>query len=150
MSRSLHPVALAPKMAAMANDELQRLSKVMAARGLCSRREADAYIAAGQVRVDGQVVAELGSKVAPDARIELDAQARRQQSALATIVLHKPPGWVSAQPEHGYRPAIELIAPERQDPAYPGPPLRREHLRGLVVAGRLDIDSRGQIGRAHV
>jgi 23S rRNA pseudouridine2604 synthase len=127
----------------MALDEPQRLSKVMAARGLCSRREADVFIAAGQVRVDGVVVSELGSKVRPDAVIELDASAQRQQATLATVLLHKPPGWVSAQPEHGYRPAIELLVPANQDPNYPGPALRREHFDGLVVAGRLDIDSRG-------
>ena len=42
--------------------EKTRISKLMAERGLCSRREADSYIERGWVRVDGVVVAELGSK----------------------------------------------------------------------------------------
>lgn len=47
------------------NSESIRLSKLMAQRGLCSRREADSYIAKGWVKVDGVVVNELGSRVLP-------------------------------------------------------------------------------------
>ena len=57
---------------------LPRLSKLMAERGLCSRREADSYIERGWVKVDGEV-ATLGLRVSPDARIELLAQARGAQ-----------------------------------------------------------------------
>ncbi len=119
-----------------------RVSKLMADRGMCSRREADAFLADGRVRVDGELVA-VGAKALPSAVIELDAQAQRQQEQLATILLNKPVGWVSAQPEDGYRPAIELIVPENQDPQFAGPRLQNKHFQGLAVAGRLDIDSRG-------
>lgn len=119
-----------------------RVSKLMAARGLCSRREADVYLQAGLVRVNGETVG-VGAKTQPDAQIELDQKAQLQQQALATILLNKPVGWVSAQPEDGYRPAIELITPENQDPQFPGPRLQSRHFQGLAVAGRLDIDSRG-------
>ena len=44
----------------------ERLSKVMAARGLCSRREADKYIERGHVSVNGIIVNKLGSKVSPN------------------------------------------------------------------------------------
>ena len=122
---------------------LPRLSKLMAERGLCSRREADSYIERGWVKVDGEV-ATLGLRVSPDARIELLAQARGAQQERVTILLHKPVGYVSGQAEKGYQPAVSLILPERRwggDTA----PLRfqREHLRGLAPAGRLDIDSTG-------
>ncbi len=119
-----------------------RVSKLMADRGLCSRREADAYLAEGLVRVDGEVVG-VGAKALPTAAIALDARAQRQQEQLATILLNKPVGWVSAQPEDGYRPAIELLVPDNQDPQFPGPRLQNRHFQGLAVAGRLDIDSRG-------
>lgn len=125
------------------SEEPVRLSKVMAERGLCSRREADVYIERGWVRVDGQVVDQLGTRILRDQQIELDSRAKRQQSDLATILMHKPIGFVSAQPEHGYEPAIVLITPDRQDPDFPGPRLHPEHMRGLAVAGRLDIDSKG-------
>ena len=52
-------------------DELIRLSKIMSERGMCSRREADRYIEAGQVVVEGEVISTLGTKVFPDAAIEL-------------------------------------------------------------------------------
>ena len=120
-----------------------RLSKLMAERGLCSRREADAYIAAGLVRVDGQIVDVLGTKVLRTAHVELAPRAQQQQAGLVTLLLNKPVGYVSTQPEKGYREALELILPANQDPQFPGPPLLREHLRGLGPAGRLDIESKG-------
>lgn len=119
-----------------------RLSKLMAQRGLCSRREADEYIAAGQVRVDGVVISELGTRVSPEAEVVLLPAAQRRQSSLVTILLNKPVGYVSSQPEPGYRPAITLITPENQVGA-PRRSQRREHWTGLAVAGRLDIDSQG-------
>ena len=118
-----------------------RLSKLMAQRGLCSRREADEYIARGLVFVDGVRVSTLGTKVLPTQTIVLAPEAQRQQEELVTILLNKPVGYVSGQPEKGYRPAVELIVPENRSADFPGPALRSEHLRGLAPAGRLDIDS---------
>lgn len=126
-----------------ANEEPIRLSKRLSELGICSRREADEYIARGQVQVDGVVVNQLGTKVSRSQRVELIGQAVRQQAERVTIVLNKPPGFVSTQPEDGYREALELIVPENQDPQFPGPRLQPRHLWDLSVAGRLDIDSRG-------
>jgi 23S rRNA pseudouridine2604 synthase len=124
-------------------DEGQRLSKLITARGLASRREADEWIAAGLVRVDG-AVAVLGQRAAANAQIEIDARARRQQAARVTVLLHKPVGYVSGQPEDGYESAAVLVQPGNRwrvdrtriefSPA---------HRRGLAPAGRLDIDSTG-------
>jgi 23S rRNA pseudouridine2604 synthase len=121
-----------------------RISKLMAERGLCSRREADAYIERGWVKVDGQVVSELGSKAWPSQEITLDKQAQRRQTSRVTILLNKPVGYVSGQAEQGYRPAVSLISAATQYKADKSP-LRFEpgHLRGLAPAGRLDIDSQG-------
>ena len=121
-----------------------RISKLMAERGMCSRREADAYIERGWVRVDGVVVSELGSKAWPDQKITLDKQAQRRQTSRVTILLNKPVGYVSGQAEQGYRPAVSLISAStryRVDKS----PLKFDpsHLRGLAPAGRLDIDSQG-------
>ncbi len=124
------------------SDERMRLSKLMARRGICSRREADVFIEQGLVSVNGVVVDRLGTKVAPDAEIMLAPQAVRKQSELITIILNKPVGYVSAQPEPGYVPAIRLITAANQF-SKAGARLKPEHLRGLAVAGRLDIDSQG-------
>ena len=121
-----------------------RLSKLMAERGLCSRREADSYIEQGWVRVDGEAISTLGHKVSPQCRIELDPRARQAQAERITILLNKPIGYVSGQPEKGYAAAVSLIT--RANQATIGPhqtPLQRRQTRGLAPAGRLDIDSQG-------
>jgi len=125
-------------------DTTLRLSKRMSELGLCSRREADEWIAKGWVRVDGEIVAELGARVLPTQQVTIDKKARTQQAQRVTVLLNKPIGYVSGQAEDGYEPAYVLVTPERRwkdDPtdfAY-----QREHLRHLAPAGRLDIDSVG-------
>jgi 23S rRNA pseudouridine2604 synthase len=120
-----------------------RLNKRMAELGLCSRREADEWIAQGWVKVNGQV-APLGLQVKSEDKIDIDKVAQGQQANRVTIVLNKPIGYVSAQAEDGHEPAIVLIQSQnrwRDDNArfffHPS------QLRGLAPAGRLDIDSTG-------
>jgi len=121
-----------------------RLSKLMSERGLCSRREADSYIERGLVFVDGRRVSELGTRVDPDCAIRLDSAASTQQQQRVTILLHKPVGYVSGQPEPGYQPAVVLIRPEAQwRDGRASPAFHPAHLKGLAPAGRLDIDSTG-------
>ena len=121
----------------------------MAQRGICSRREADRYIEAGQVLVDGAVISELGTKVSPSANVELMKKAAAAQNRKVTILLNKPIGYVSTQPEKGYTPAIDLITPDSQwygkrgRSSYKGPRFHRQHLSRLSVVGRLDIESKG-------
>ena len=120
-----------------------RLNKRMAERGLCSRREADDWIAKGWVKVNGQV-ATMGLQVKPSDRIEVDKKAEGQQATQVTILLNKPIGYVSGQAEDGHEPAVTLFTAQnrwRDDNArfffHPS------QLRGLAPAGRLDIDSVG-------
>lgn len=122
------------------DDQVVRVSKLMAGRGMCSRREADRYIEHGWVLADGIVVT-LGTKVHPSARIVLTEPAQQHQQTLISVIVNKPVGFVSTQPEPGYTPAITLVTPDRQ--FGPGPTFERSWLRGLSVAGRLDIESQG-------
>jgi 23S rRNA pseudouridine2604 synthase len=116
----------------------------MSERGLCSRREADEWIANRWVRVDGVVVDTLGTRVPPEAKIEIAEAARRDQGESVTILLHKPIGYVSGQAEDGHPPAVTLIRPETRWTEAPAEhEFKRGHLRGLAPAGRLDIDSTG-------
>ena len=125
--------------------EDQRLSKVLAERGLASRREADDWIDAGWVKVDGEM-AVLGARVFPHQVIEIDDAARTQQAHRVTILLHKPIGYVSGQAEDGYEPASVLVT---QANHWPEDPSRERwhpgHARGIAPAGRLDIDSTGML-----
>ena len=121
-----------------------RLSKLMSEQGLCSRREADSYIARGWVLVDGVRITELGTRILPTQKITLDKSAEAKQGARVTILLNKPIGFVSSQAEKGYKPAVSLICAEsryrddRSKHSY-----SPAHLMGLAPAGRLDIDSLG-------
>ncbi len=114
----------------------------MAEKGLCSRREADVWIEKGWVLVNGEAVTQLGSKVDPNDRITLQPEALRAQKKLITVILNKPIGYVSAQPEKEYQPAIQLLT-EQNYSGVDKPPVIPRNLDGLAVAGRLDIDSQG-------
>ena len=124
-------------------DGLVRVSKLLAERGLCSRREADSYIERGLVFVNGERISELGTKVEPTATLKLDPLAKAQQDARVTIILHKPIGFVSGQAEDGHKPAVTLIKPETQQRKSGSKVFHTSNLRGLAPAGRLDIDSTG-------
>jgi 23S rRNA pseudouridine2604 synthase len=137
------PAPFSPSTPALRATGGVRVSKLISDRGLASRREADDWIDAGWVRVDGQV-AVLGQRAAADAVLDIDPQARRHQAQRVTVLLNKPLGWVSGQAEDGHEPAVALVRPENRwaddDSSvrfHPG------HLRGLAPAGRLDIDSTG-------
>ncbi|MBK8525092.1 MAG: rRNA pseudouridine synthase [Betaproteobacteria bacterium] len=120
-----------------------RISKLMAERGLCSRREADTYIERGWVFVDGQRISELGTRALPEAKITLAPEARARQEERVTFLLNKPVGYVSGQPEPGFQPAVSLIGPDSQWRQGGGPAFKSAYLKGLAPAGRLDIDSTG-------
>ena len=120
-----------------------RLSKVMSERGLCSRREADLWIERGWVFVNGEQISELGTRIDPDADITVTQDAKKDQAKAVTILLHKPVGYVSGQPEPDCIPAVTLITAENQLPQSGGPEFKPWMLRGLAPAGRLDIDSTG-------
>ncbi|MBT9596272.1 MAG: rRNA pseudouridine synthase [Vitreoscilla sp.] len=125
------------------NPDGVRLSKLLADRGVASRREADDWIAAGWVSVNGQM-AVLGQRAQPNARIDIDPAARNQQAQRVTILVHKPIGYVSGQAEDGYEPAVVLVNAANhweEDPVRR--PFHPGHARGLAPAGRLDIDSTG-------
>lgn len=115
----------------------------MADQGLCSRREADEWIARGWVFVNGELAC-MGQRVQPDDHIHVDKSAYVVQEQQVTFLLHKPVGYVSGQPEDGHPSAASLIGNHNR---WKGDkkPMRflPRQLRGLAPAGRLDIDSTG-------
>lgn len=116
----------------------------MAQRGLCSRREADRYIERGLVFVDGERITGLGTKILPDQEVVLSAEGRARQATQVTVLLNKPIGYVSGQAEDGYKPAVSLICAATRWKADKLPcQFNPGQLKGLVPAGRLDIDSTG-------
>lgn len=127
-----------------------RVSKLLADRGLCSRREADQYIEQGLVLLDGEPVTQLGTRAFPTQTVSLARGAQLQQAQRLTVILHKPIGYVShADDDQAYPAAVSLVTPDRQwlNPQSPPGPSKAPRLqtRGLAPAGRLDIDSTGML-----
>jgi 23S rRNA pseudouridine2604 synthase len=119
--------------------EPSRINKWLGQTGVCSRREADALIAEGLISIDGEVVADAGRKIEPGQTLTLSDRAETALAAGVTIVMHKPVGYVSGQPEPGKIPAVRLLTEaarigEGEVPAADA---------SLPPIGRLDEDSRG-------
>lgn len=119
--------------------ELIRLNATMAKRGICSRHEADHLIRNQMVVVDG-VIAVLGMKVNPlTAKINLLPEARRTVAEKVTILLHKPPEYITGADRPGFENALSLITPDRQMGGYESEriELQQCHVDGLIPIGRL-------------
>jgi 23S rRNA pseudouridine2605 synthase len=109
----------------------ERLQKVMARAGVASRRACEAYIAAGRVRVNGQVVTELGTRVDPEHdRIEVDGRPLLTGRERAYYMVYKLVGHLStADDPHGRPTVVDLVPGQRR----------------LYPVGRLDRDSEGLV-----
>ncbi len=120
-------------------DEPVRINKWLGQTGVCSRREADALIADGLVSVDGEVVADAGRKLEPGQTLTLNDRATAALAEGVTIVMHKPMGYVSGQPEPNKLPAVRLVTDNNRvgDGVTPADEV------SLPPIGRLDEDSRG-------
>lgn len=120
-------------------DEPVRLNKFMGQSGICSRREADALIAEGLVSVEGEVVTDAGRKLQPGQTLTLGERATAALAEGVTIVMHKPVGYVSGQPEPDKVPAVRLLTAANRigEGAVPAADA------SLPPIGRLDEDSRG-------
>ena len=120
-------------------DEPVRINKWLGQTGVCSRREADALIADGLVSVDGAVVADAGRKLEPGQTLTLNDRATAALAEGVTIVMHKPMGYVSGQPEPNKLPAVRLVTDNNRvgDGVTPADEV------SLPPVGRLDEVSRG-------
>ncbi|MFZ2852658.1 MAG: RNA pseudouridine synthase, partial [Rhodocyclaceae bacterium] len=110
------------------------------------RREADEWIENGWVRVDGVVVTTLGTRVHPNAKIEIKEEASKHESESVTILLNKPLDDVSGPLEGSGEAALSLIRPEnRWAEEESRLNFKATHLRGLALAGKLDAESTGML-----
>jgi len=123
--------------------ETVRLSKLLADRQGCSRREAENYIHGGWVSVEGEVVEEPGFRVATDAAISLDPKARPDDVPPVTLLLHKPSG-AGASTES--ETAAQWLVPEnRFADAHGHLRTLKKHFSGLMLATPLETDASGLI-----
>ena len=109
----------------------ERIQKILARAGICSRRKAEEYIAAGRVTVDGRVITQPGTKVVPDAaEISVDGKPVRLEEKVY-ILLNKPPGYVTTMSDPQGRATVMDLLPDIKHRVFP--------------VGRLDLDSEGAL-----
>jgi 23S rRNA pseudouridine2605 synthase len=107
----------------------ERIAKVMARAGLASRREAEAWIAAGRVAVNGAVISSPALNVMPSDRIAVDGEPLRARERTRLFRYHKPRGLVTTHADPEGRPTIFRALPKS--------------LPRLISVGRLDINTEG-------
>ena len=115
----------------MPKQEPQRIQKLIANAGICSRREAEGIIVDGNVRVNGKI-AQLGDKATlEDAIFVNNKPILRKEERSITLIMNKPKGTVCTNSDpHADRTVFDLLPPD----------LERQR---LFCAGRLDKDSEG-------
>jgi 23S rRNA pseudouridine2605 synthase len=109
--------------------EAERIAKVMARAGLCSRREAEAWITTGRVSVNGSVVRSPALNVTAEDRISIDGKALPVRERTRLFLFHKPRGLVTTSADPQGRPTIFGALPK--------------NLPRLVSIGRLDLNTEG-------
>lgn len=114
----------------MAEKKLVRLNKLIADRGLCSRRAADKLIEEGRVIVNGKKVFELGTQVDPyKERVSVDGKPLKSAFEKVYIMMNKPKGVLTTMEDPHERPTVKIFLEDVPTRVFP--------------VGRLDWDSEG-------
>ena len=109
----------------------ERLQKIIAAAGICSRRQAEEMIKSGRVKIDGRQVKELGTKADPFQQyIEFDGKPLPQPE-LVCYLLNKPKGYVTTMKDPQGRPVVSSLLKGVKERVFP--------------VGRLDLDTEGAL-----
>lgn len=112
-------------------EELIRLNKFIAATGSCSRRDADKLIAEGKVKVNGRIVTDLGTKVRPDAKVQVENKVVEGERKVY-ILLNKPKDVITTTDDpEGRKTVTDLLGSGVRERVYP--------------VGRLDRNTTGII-----
>ena len=114
----------------MASSNEIRLQKAIAMSGIASRRKAEELIRKGVVRVNGEVVRELGTKVSPQDQITVNNQAIQKEENFVYYLLNKPRGFVTTTDDQFDRPTVLDIVKDKNR---------------LYPVGRLDMDTTGAL-----
>jgi 23S rRNA pseudouridine2605 synthase len=122
----------APGRSGAASERGDRIAKVMARAGLCSRREAEAWIAAGRVAVNDRLLTSPAVNIGPEDKVSVDGAPLAQRQRTRLFLFHKPRGLVTTNKDPQGRPTIfDYLASHHAEAPR------------LVSIGRLDINTEG-------
>ncbi len=123
-------------------EELIRLNRFIANAGICSRREADTYITSGVVKVNGQVVTELGTKVSPNDEVRFDNRVIRAERKVY-LLLNKPKDVVTTTEDpHAEKTVMDLVREACEERIYPVGRLDRNTTGLLLLTNDGDLSKR--------
>jgi 23S rRNA pseudouridine2605 synthase len=129
------------KMPKPANPDVIRLNKYIANSGVCSRREADSFIAMGLVSVNGKIINEMGYKVKLEDEVKYDG-ARINPEKKAYVLLNKPKGFATTVSEGKGRTVMDLVANSTTSRIKPIGRLGRGTTGLLLFTNDIDISSK--------
>lgn len=112
--------------------EGERIAKVMARAGVCSRRDAEQWIAEGRVAVNGRVLTSAAFNVKEEDKITIDGAPMQERERTRLFLFHKPTGYVTTAHDPEGRPTVFAFLEERH-----------AELPRVVSVGRLDINTEG-------
>ena len=116
-----------------------RLNRFISQSGVCSRREADDFILAGVVTVNGQVVTELGTKILPTDEVRFHDE-KLQGEKNVYLVLNKPKGYVTSLDDpHAEKTVMDLVKNACTERVYPVGRLDKNSLGLLLITNDGDI-----------
>jgi 23S rRNA pseudouridine2605 synthase len=107
----------------------ERIAKAMARAGLCSRREAEAWIAAGRVSVNGERLTSAARNITPQDRVTVDGEPLPQRERTRLFLFHKPRGLITTSADTHDRPTIFGALPK--------------DMPRVISVGRLDLNTEG-------
>ncbi len=124
------------------NTDEMRLNRFVANAGVCSRREADTYIAAGMVTVNGKPVVELGVKVKPTDEVRFDGRLLNPEKKVY-LLLNKPKNYVTTTDDpHADKIVMELVKNACPERIYPVGRLDRNTTGVLLFTNDGDLSKR--------
>ncbi|HNX78901.1 MAG TPA: pseudouridine synthase [Prolixibacteraceae bacterium] len=137
-----HSTERQPSRHSVEKEELIRLNRFIANSGICSRREADTYITAGVVKVNGQIVTELGTKISPTDEVRFDDRLITPERKVY-LLLNKPKDVVTTTDDpHAEHTVMDLVKGACEERIYPVGRLDRNTTGLLLLTNDGDLSKR--------